>query len=161
MGWVSVLRFATLNALLFWVSFAQTNPPCDRTIAVKVAEATFRRIATRVVHPTYPQEAITARVTGVVVVDVCVAAGSDKATSIRVLTAPNAAIGEAVKTAVSQWRFGTFSLMSDPGKLHAFASTVVYYFIEREGQWLVLSPSESFYVGPKFALKQQSMTLTR
>jgi hypothetical protein len=32
---------------------------------------------------------------------------------------------------------------------------VTYYFVKQDAQWLVLGPMESFYVGPKFALRQQ------
>jgi len=154
----SLLRLAVLSALFLSVAFPQTNPPCDRTIAGSMAEAYFRRnMATKIVHPVYPKEAVAARVTGLVVADVCVAAGSDKATVIRVLTAPNAVIGEAVRSAISQWRFRLNWWASDPERPHAFASKVVYYFVERDGQFLVLKPDDEFYVGPEFALKQQSV----
>jgi hypothetical protein len=153
------LRIFGLAVALPWVVrlFAQPAPlwPCDRRIAEESLRKTF---ATRVVHPTYPQEAIRAKVTGVVVAQVCVPAGSKEIASIRISTAPSPDLAKAVEQALAQWRFGPMWRPGNPSEVLSYSSKVVYYFVEKDGQWLVLSPGDSFYVGPKFARRQQAMS---
>jgi hypothetical protein len=130
-------------------------PPCDRTIAEAALRNTF---ATKVVDPTYPKEAIISKLTGITVAEICVPAGAKVAASIRIVTAPSDAIGRSVKEALTGWRFGPMSAMGDPSHLYSYASKVIYYFVEQDGRWMVLSPTDSFYVGPRFALKQEQLS---
>lgn len=152
----NVVKYGLLAAIaLANVVFSQTYPapPCDRTIAEEGLRKTF---ATKIVHPTYPKDAILAKVTGVAVAELCVPAGSKGAPIIRIATAPSAAIAKSLEQALSQWRFGPMWRQGAPSEFLSYASKVIYYFVQRDGQWVVLSSDDSFYVGPKFALQQQT-----
>ncbi|MGE5568763.1 MAG: hypothetical protein ACM3S5_06985 [Rhodospirillales bacterium] len=126
-------------------------PPCDRTIAEETLRKTF---AVKIVDPIYPSEAIRQQTTGLVVAELCVAAGSQTA-SVRIATAPSEAVAKSVKMALSEWRFGPMWLKGRPNEHLSYASKVTYYFVKKDAQWLVRGPMESFYVGPKFVLRQQ------
>jgi hypothetical protein len=126
--------------------------PCGGRIAEEGLRKTF---ATRIVDPTYPESAIRAKVTGIVVAQVCVPAGSKVVGTVRISTAPSPDLAEAVEQALAQWRFGPMWPAGRPSEFLPYNSKVVYYFIESDGQWLVRSPGDSFYVGPAFALRQQ------
>lgn len=147
-----ISRYVTLGALSV-AAYSQQYPapPCDRTIAEETLRKTF---AVKIVHPRYPSEAIRQQTTGVVVAELCVAGGSQTA-SVWIATAPSEAVAKSVKMALSEWRFGPMWLKGRPNEPLSYASKVTYYFVKKDAQWLVLGPMDSFYVGPKFALRQQ------
>jgi len=107
--------------------------------------------ATKTVRPAYPEEAIRARTTGVVVAELCVPAGNAIA-AVTISSTPSEAIARSLKQALSQWTFRTW-IQND--KYSAYGGKVIFYFIEQNGEWKVLAPTDSFYAGPRFATKQQ------
>ena len=116
--------------------------PCER----KIAEAALRdAMATKVVKPIYPEEAIRNKTVGIVVTEVCVRPDSETA-YLRIVTAPSDAIAASVTAALLQWRFRRDT--------NSFGSKVIYYFVHRNDRWEVLSPADRFFVGPTFSQKQ-------
>jgi TonB family protein len=111
----------------------------------------IRKLATRTVRPVYPEEAIRAGTTGLVVAEICVPLDGRPA-SIKISSAPSEALARAAKTAISQWRFRTRVHENEP---LAFGGKIIFYFLKQDDKWKALDPMESFYVGPRFALKQQ------
>lgn len=124
--------------------------PCEET----TAEVTLRRSATKRVIPEYPASAIKSGVTGLVVAEVCVPPGGGAA-SVEIVESPSPAIGQAVEDALNQWRFDTMYEQGDPSHTHAYGSRVIFYFVSQGGKWRVLSPEDTFYVGPRFAHSRQ------
>jgi hypothetical protein len=109
------------------------------------------RQATKTVRPAYPQEAIRAKATGVVLAELCVPAGGPIA-AVTISPTPSEAIARSVKQALARWRFGTW--IDNKGRYSAYGGKVIFYFIEQNGEWKVLDPTDSFYAGPRFAIKQ-------
>lgn len=132
----------TVGASQFSVRAAQ----CEET----TAEVTLRRLATKRVIPEYPASAIKSGLTGLVVADVCVPPGGGAAL-VEIVESPSPAIGQAVEDALKQWRFDTVYEQGDPSHTHGYGSRVVFYFVNQDGNWRVLSPADTFYVGPRFA----------
>ncbi len=135
------------------VTFSQSSiraASCEET----TAEVTLRRLATKRIIPEYPASAIKSGVTGLVVADVCVPAGGGAA-SVELVESPSPAIGRAVEDALKQWRFDTVYEQGDPSHTHGYGSRVIFYFVNQGGNWRVLSPADTFYVGPRFAHSRQ------
>jgi TonB family protein len=100
----------------------------------------------------YPEEAIRLRTTGLVVVEVCVQSDGLSFKS-RIVTAPSRAIAQSVTDALAQWRF-------EPNeKPRSYGGKLTYYFVEQRGEWKVFNAGDSFFVGPRFALKQQERSV--
>jgi hypothetical protein len=125
-------------------------------VRCRIAAPTLRRLATHIVVPEYPKEDITAKMTGIAVAELCVPAGATIASPVRIVSAPSAAIADSMRKALAQWRFKPITSMPNSTDYVSYASKVIYYFVEQNGQFVVLSPAESFYVGPRFALRQQA-----
>ncbi len=150
------------------LGFAHTGPAFSQVLSdaenipgcrwdARVPEVSLRKGASKTVEPVYPESAIGAKVTGLVVSQICVPAGSTTA-QLRILTAPNQAISQTVKTAVSQWKFTPWI---EKGKAMTFGGKLFFYFVQQNGSWKVLSPAESFYVGPEFTLTRQSSAVAQ
>jgi len=142
-------RLFALALACTMVAFSQFSvraASCEET----TAEETLRRFATKRVIPEYPASAIKSGLTGLVVADVCVPAGGGAA-SVEIVESPSHAIGQAVEDALKQWRFDTLYEQGNPSHTHGYGSRVVFYFVNQGGNWRVLSPADTFYVGPRFA----------
>ncbi len=120
----------------------------------RTAEAALRRSATKRVIPEYPASAIKSGLMGLVVADVCVPPGGGAA-SVEIVESPSRAIGQAVEDALKQWRFETWYEQGNPSHTHGYGARVVFYFVNQDGNWRVLSPADTFYVGPRFAHGRQ------
>ena len=120
----------------------------------RTAEEALRRSATKRVIPEYPASAIKSGLTGLVVADVCVPPGGGAA-SVEIVETPSQALGQTVEDALKQWRFDTWYEQGNPTHLHGYGSRVVFYFVNQGGSWRVLSPADTFYVGPRFAHSRQ------
>lgn len=155
---VRIISRIIIAALLpnTWVLAQQATPSaCNFT----VAELTLRNtLATKTVAPVYPSEAVNRKLTGLVVADVCVMAGSTTASSINIVSAPDVLLGKSVKAALSQWTFGPLSAQGEPSRLYSYRSKVIYYFVEERDKWTVYSPADSFHVGPRFAVNRQDLS---
>ena len=111
-------------------------------------------LATKTIRPAYPEEAIRAHTTGVVVAELCIPAGAPTA-AVTISSSPSEAVSRSVRQALSQWTFQTWT---QNGKHSAYGGKIIFYFVVEKGEWKVLDPTESFYVGPRFALRQQRPT---
>jgi hypothetical protein len=127
------------------VASAAEAAPCEAT----TADWALRKSATKIVEPTYPVDAIRAKISGLVVADICVPLDSNIAV-VDVLVAPDDSIRRAVVTAIRQWRFRPATTIFKTG-VHSYGGKIIFYFLQREGHWTVLSSTDSFYVGPEFA----------
>jgi hypothetical protein len=155
-----VSLLASVAFLLPWHALCEDHPlaPCEGDTGEIGFRSNFVKFA---VTPSYPEFSIRVGHQGIVVARVCLGdrattATSMSATSVEILTAPDAQTAKAMKEALAKWRFippvrqqGGHEV---PLKL---ASKITYYFVKQGQQWAVLSPTESFYVGPRFALAQQ------
>ena len=83
----------------------------------------------------YPEEAIRARTTGLVVAEMC-APLDGRPASIKISSAPSEALARAVKAAVSQWKFRT---RVDENEPPAFGGKIVFYFLKQGDEWKVLA----------------------
>jgi len=128
-----------------------TTNHCERMMS----PAQVLMLVSKRARPAYPEEAIRAKTTGVVVAEICVPAGIPTA-AVTISSTPSEGITRSVRQALSQWRFQTWF---EKGSFHAYGGKVIFYFLERDGEWKVLDPADSFYVGPRFAVKQQRSVL--
>lgn len=133
------------------LAYAQFQPGTTNKCERLLAAMNVLMHAKKTVRPVYPEEAIRARTTGVVVAELCIPAGGPIA-AVTISSTPSGAIARSVKQALSQWRFRTWF---EKGRYSAYGGKIVFYFVEQNGKWKVLDPTESFYVGPHFAIKQQ------
>lgn len=128
---------------------------CDRTIA----EAELRRnFIINKVDPAYPIATQKAGLTGIAVAEVCIPAGSNRAV-VRIATAPDSAVAVEVKGAIERWKFGPFTAMGDASHFLSYSTKIIYYFTKINGTFVVRSSSDSFLVGPHFAMKQPKPSL--
>lgn len=135
-------------------------PPCEATTGEMGFLSTY---VVSAVPPGYPAASIRAGHQGIAVAGVCL---GDRppgttvltASSVEILTAPDADIAQAMREALAKWRFrppvGGQEGREIPLKLY---SKITYYFVKKEQHWAVLSPTESFYLGPRFALTGQKV----
>lgn len=128
---------------------AHRTPPCERVIS----ERMLRKSVVSMVEPIYPNQSIRDKHQGVAIAMVCITPGSNQATSINIVMSPDRAIAEAMKTALSRWRFSPVFDRRDEREIPFSAGAkITYYFANQEGRWVVLDPMRSFYLGPTFAL---------
>lgn len=148
----AIVRFAKICVSIGMLACQGTpaSGPCPAPHIV--AEVTLRRMATRVVTPKYPAEAVEAKIQGIAIADICVPAGG-KVAVINEVRAPNERIAAEVTSSLLSWEFGPMWAENDPKHLFSYGGTIIYYFVHQKGQWLVLNPSDSFYVGPEFTSK--------
>jgi hypothetical protein len=131
-------------ALLLMPSRAASSNACWTK-----SDSALRHRTQDIKEPAYPAQAITDRVTGVVVVDICVDMGSDHAV-IENVFGGNTFLRESARSAVAQWRFvKPEALLKD--KPHPYGGKLVFYYVQEKGVWRVMSATDSFYVGPRFA----------
>jgi TonB family protein len=110
----------------------------DETI-VTVGEDGIRRSAAKTVMPAYPEEAKKKRVKGVVVIELQYDGNGDVA-STKVLQSPDSNIGEAVQSAVKQWKFKPSKLEGKPISIRG--KLTFYFVIDKEGNAEVRNPKQ-------------------
>lgn len=150
MGYVASFRACLLLAVSA-LAVAQVQPGTTNKCERLLDALNVRMHANKIVRPAYPEQAIRSKTAGLVVAEVCVPAGKTVA-DVRISSAPSEVIAESVKQALSQWTFRTWF---QNNAYSAYGGKIVFYFVEQSGEWKVLEPTDSFYVGPRFALKQQ------
>lgn len=131
----------------------KTKPFCGDVLAEVALRKTY---AKTVVAPVYPQEAIRSKSTGIAVAEICVPAGGGKAAA-RIVVAPNGAIAKAMLEALAQWTFGVKWRGNDQTHYVEYGGKITYYFVHMNEEWKVLSSTDSFYVGPRFAVSSTSL----
>ena len=122
------------------VASAPVSP--DEQRAVTLDEVGLRRQAHTAPLPEYPAASLAKKLSGVAVASILV--GDDgRAVTVELLEAPDAEIGTAVKTALSQWTFTPFPQATRQG-------TLTFYFQITGGRGRVLNPQD-MPGGPKIA----------
>jgi hypothetical protein len=132
-------------ALLIYAVLASQSTTCQGT----TNDGALRDRAIQTVDPIYPSDAIKSHISGIVVVDLCVPVGSETATFV-VSVAPSSSIRNAVITAMEKWRFKSPEVWFENSPVHSYGGTIIFYFVQQKAVWRVLSPTESFFVGPRF-----------
>ena len=131
---------------------AQTAPPPKPGLpkielapgaAVRVSEEGLRQAARVTVPPTYPPESLAAKVSGVAVAGVLVAADG-RVERVEILESPDALTGEAVQRAVMAWMFTPLQVAgaNSPARMQG---KLTFYFELSGKTGRVLSPEQ---IGP-------------
>jgi TonB family protein len=118
---------------------AQSSPVVGR-----VSEEGIRRFATITVLPTFPDDALRAKESGVAVASIEVDVNG-RISRLEVVEAPSPSIKASVTQAVQKWQFDPTYTGGRPTRL---LGKLTFYFVIRGGKGLVLNPSEAGYVGP-------------
>lgn len=105
----------------------------------QVAEPTLRKLALKVVMPTYPPKAIKRKQQGRVVVQVVIDEQGILST-IKRIEAPDVDFLEAVKRAVKQWKFAAATL-SD-GRPTRIYGKLTFYFRFQKDYPVVMNPTD-------------------
>ena len=116
------------------LSFASTPPPAVAQRTITMGEMGLREQARTAPLPDYPVDALAKQRSGVAVASIAV--GEDGHTaSADILEAPDAAIGTAVKQALSKWTF-----IPLPQAIRQ--ATLTFYFQINAGRGRVLNPQD-------------------
>lgn len=99
-------------------------------IVVKVGEDGMRQSAAKTVMPVYPEEAVKKRLQGVGIIEAQYN-GKGDVTDAIVVEAPTPSIGQAVVSAVKQWKFTPSTLQ---GKPISVRGKLTFYFVIDESQ---------------------------
>ena len=127
-----------LVSTLLLTSRAKVTLPTD---ASEVSPELFAGLATAVVMPIYPQESIRNGSSGVAVALVAL----DSAGRVRwveVLEAPDAAIGNSVRSALAQWVFQP-PRVEDSNTSLEVRGRVILYFVVDDGKRVVLTAEQA------------------
>lgn len=113
-------------------------------------ETSLRRLAVTPVAPEYPASSVKAGASGIAVADV-IAAQTGVVQSVEILEAPDQAIADAVRAALTRWKFpaGSFPIQ---GKL-------TFYFRVEKGKGRVFDPQE-MPGGPRIVPRPPPPTFT-
>ena len=127
-----------VSLFLFQAALSISPTAAGSSTELRYSEGVLRRKATKVVMPTYPEEAIKKGSQGVSVTQVFVDENGEvyRAT---VLEAPSPSISEAVERAVKQWRFTVSSLQRVRIR---FQGKLTFYFVIEGGKPRVENPRQ-------------------
>ncbi len=103
---------------------------------ILVSPMIFRTHATTVLLPEYPSYSQKAGHVGRVTAEVDIA-GNGKTTAIRILEAPDSAMGDSVRSALLKWAFRPFRRMDNQSALAA-RSRLIFYFSIKDGKATVV-----------------------
>lgn len=122
---------------------ASVSSYCSTT----TSEIALRHFAQIAVDPTYPDEAVQQRLSGLVIAEICVPTGGGRP-RVHVAFASHELLGRATADALGKWRFTP----TDANKLNAaeMGGRIVYYFLNERDHPVIRNSTESFYVGPLF-----------
>ena len=108
--------------------------------AIRVGEDGMRKSASKTVMPSYPEEALKKRQQGVAVAELQYDAKGD-VVSTSVLEAPSKSIGDAVVSALKQWKFVP-SKKQDGTPVSVRGKLTFYFEIDNEGNGRVQNPKQ-------------------
>ena len=109
-------------------------------LPIRVGEDGMRKSASRTVMPSYPEDAIKKRQQGVAVVELEYDAKGDVVSS-SILEAPSKSIGDAVVSAVKQWKFVP-SKKQDGTPVSVRGKLTFYFEIDKQGNGRVQNPRQ-------------------
>jgi TonB family protein len=124
-------------------AFLEKAPPKEseqNEQAIRVDEDGMRKSASKTVMPSYPQDAIKKREQGVTVVELVYDAKGD-VVNTAILEAPARSIGDAVTTAVKQWKFVP-SKKRDGTPVSIRGKLTFYFEIDKDGKGQVQNPKQ-------------------
>jgi TonB family protein len=127
-----------MSTLTISTCFAQT-PTRGHT-----SEATLRRIATKTILPSFPDDAARDNKTGVAVSEIQIDTGGHVSV-VKVLEAPSPSIAESVSTALQKWEFRP--LLDSDRKPVLLSGKITFYFEKVSGVPHVYDPIAIGYVG--------------
>ena len=107
---------------------------------IRVGEDGMRKSAAKTVMPSYPAEALRKREQGVAVVELQYDAKGE-VVNVSVLESPSRSIGDAVVTALKQWKFVP-SKKQDGTPVSVRGKLTFYFEINNEGKGLVQNPKQ-------------------
>ena len=107
---------------------------------IRVDEDGIRKSASKTVTPVYPEDAFKKREQGVAVVELQYDAKGD-VVNTAVLEAPSRSIGEAMITAVKQWKFVP-SKKLDGTPVSVRGKLTFYFEIDKDGKGVVKNPKQ-------------------
>lgn len=102
----------------------------EEEMVVKVGEDGMRQSASKTIMPVYPEEAIKKRLQGVGIIEAQYN-GKGAVTDAVVVEAPSPSIGQAIITAVKQWKFTPSTLKGQPISVRG---KLTFYFVLDEKQ---------------------------
>jgi TonB family protein len=114
--------------------------PAGQANAVRMQESSIRRVATNKVLPDYPPGSIAAQRSGVAVAAI-VSDTEGRVSSITVLESPDAAIGQAVRAALGQWKVPPTQVAGRPERI-GLSGKITFYFRITNGRGRVFHPEE-------------------
>ena len=133
-------RYAWLTALLLFVNAALLvlTAGAQTIRSITVTEQALRHYAIKTVMPKYPAAARRKGAQGVVVaqLEVNEQGGLNK---IEVLEAPDPSIEEAVRQAISEWRFKPATI---GGKAVPLRGKLTFYYVIEKGKGRVKNPQQ-------------------
>lgn len=109
-------------------------------LPILVREDGMRKSAASIVMPSYPDDALKKRQQGVAVVELEYDAKGDVVSS-SILEAPSKSIGDAVVSAVRQWKFVP-SKKQDGTPVSVRGKLTFYFEIDKDGKGRVLNPKQ-------------------
>ena len=112
----------------------------QNALPIRVGEDGMRKSAATTVMPSYPDDALKKRQQGVAVVELEYDAKGDVVSS-SILEAPSKSIGDAVVSAVRQWKFVP-SKKQDGTPVSVRGKLTFYFEIDKEGKGRVLNPKQ-------------------
>lgn len=124
-------------------AFLEKLPPKEakqNELPIRVGEDGMRKSASRTVMPSYPDEALKKRQQGVAVVELEYDAKGTVVSSF-ILEAPSKSIGDAVVSAVKQWKFVP-SKKQDGTAVSVRGKLTFYFEIDKEGNGRVQNPKQ-------------------
>ena len=125
----------TVAGMLMISSVAANGSP----MVIRVAELSLRKSVVTSVMPTFPQDAIRRRVSGVAVAQILFDADG-KVIRSKILEAPDASTGDAVIAAVKQWKIHPQTVNSEPVQIRG--KLTFYFVIDRSGVGRVTNPKQ-------------------
>lgn len=128
---------------------ASGTPP-QRT--ARTSEGVLRQTALHTVVPAYPDSSIRDRVQGVSVVEVEISP-SGILLDVRLLEAPDKAIGEATAHAVRQWKFPAASLQGSSTPVRLIGK-LTFYFLISDRVGVVRAPASGSFLVQRPSRKQ-------
>jgi TonB family protein len=132
----------SLSMLLALPAFAQSS---SVAAGATTSGAGLRSLAVSKIRPIYPHDALKESITGVAVAQIHLTV-EGRVETVNILQAPSPSIGQAVKSAVIQWRFQPNNGSNGEPPL-LVSGKLVFYFEIRGGKGVVLFPEETGYVG--------------
>ncbi len=132
----AVIHFIMLLVVICEVSNRYLVFSVHAQARVKMHEANFRKLAVKIIMPTYPEQSKKNGASGVAVIEIEIDE-SGKLSQTKVLEAPDKYIEKNVLSAIKKWEFKADSVNGKPVRVQ---SKLTFYFKIKQSVAYVLSP---------------------